>query len=197
MESTQENTKLPSDWNRAEQAMGNLLRDTDLYSYLPPKVEERTVAILGAGEAVEVCPISDLFLQKEKEKPKVIAFDLDVEKKVLTELFLKDRDVNLDYRIEDIRDESSYGGEQYDLVIIRNPDVHREMKGWRQALNNALDHLKKGGVILLTATEPHVIEFAESELERKDILIVKKHEIIRTEKGGYVSERQAFIAKNR
>lgn len=194
MEARQENTKLPSGWNRAEQAMGNLLRDTDLYSCLPSKAGERTVAILGAGAAVEVCPISDLFLQKEKEKPKVIAFDLDVVKKVLTERFLEDKRVNLDYRIGDIRDESSYGDEQYDLVIIRNPDVHNDMKGWRQALSNVLNHLKKGGVILFTATEPHVIRFAESELGRKDT-IVKKYGIIRTEMEDYVSERQAFIAK--
>lgn len=194
MEGVREKLDISSAWKLGERSMEKVFNDINLYSDLPGKKRERTIAILGAGAAVEVCPISDLFLQKEKEKPKVIAFDLDVAKKVLTEQSLKDRDVNLDYRISDIRDKNSYGDEQYDLVIIRNPDVHSDMKGWRQALGNVLDHLKKGGVILFTATEPHVIGFIESELGRKDT-IVKKHEIIRTEMGGYVSERQAFIAK--
>lgn len=194
MEAKQEEKQISSTWEKSEQSIERILSSVDLYSNLPNTSGERTVAILGAGQAVEVIPLSDLFFNKEQKIPNIIAFDLDHTQKTLTEQFLQDRTVRLEYRIADIKDEKSYGDEQYDLIIIRNPDVHSTFEGWKLTLGNAFNHLKVGGVLFLTVAEPHVRKFAGEELGKRKC-IIKEYDIPSKWRSAYVSEDHAFIVK--
>lgn len=196
MEGTQEKSITPSTWQRGEESIRKILEDLNLYSHLPQRNGERTVAILGAGPAVEINPIHDLMFQGDNESPRIVAFDLDEAGKILTEQSLRNRHINLEYRIADITDEQSYRGEEYDLVVIRNPNIHVSESEWVKALNKAYDHLKKAGIILFTSREPHVQKFGEEKLVERGNMVVKHQTPWRT-RGGYVGEDYAFVVRKK
>ena len=115
-------------------------------------------------------PLSDYFTASGLLKPKIVAFDIDANRKLLVEKTEKRSGIDLDYCIADITNPSSFGNEKYDLVVIRRPAVHTSQSVWEQALRNGIDNLNPNGIMLITASEPGEIEFVRQHLKPKEIL---------------------------
>lgn len=150
MESSNEALQKPTTWGQAEQSVKTTLEKIQLSKYIPSGNQKRSIAILGAGSAVEVHPLTDYFIAHGFGKPAIIAFDLDDFLKSLTEKQINLGHVNLDYRLKDFTDPKSFKDELYDMVIIRKPVVHKFSGVWAKAFRNGFDHLKPNGIFLAT-----------------------------------------------
>lgn len=133
---------------------------------------EKTIAILGAGLAIEVPALNDCFVAQGFERPRIIAFDKNESGKSLTEEFAGLYGVSVDYRIADVSNESTFGNEQYDLVIVRKPDIHNSQEGWAKVFENAFHHLKDAGLIVVTTSEDKAYDFTFLELTRNGEIVL-------------------------
>lgn len=163
-------------WERAQRSIGTTFEQIALLDYLPVQTGQPTVAILGAGVAVEVQSLHDYFTTHQRLAPRIIAFDVDKGVRILTEEIARLSGVEVDYRTADASDRSTFDGKQYDIIIIRKPDVHKGQENWRRIIQNALRHLKPNGCILVTTSEHEAYKFVSGEL-KDDVDVVLEYNI--------------------
>lgn len=137
-----------------------------LAGYMQPSEGEGSVAILAAGYAVEVEPLAVYLATHGLGTPRIVAYSLERGGKVFSEKIASSRGIALDYRIADVSNSASFKEEEYDLVIIRKPDVHRGWKNWRSIIQNGFAHLKPTGCMLVTTSEQEAYELVFMELQR-------------------------------
>lgn len=145
-------------------SMIEVFHSIGLENWVPRRKGGVHIGILGAGAAIEAQALDDYFKSTRKgEKPHIEAYDLDRVKKTLTEQIVMG-DVDLSYRIANIADPQTYLEKEFDLVIVRNPDVHSHPESWEKGLELAYKTLVTGGVIIATTTENR--EFLERQLKK-------------------------------
>lgn len=178
---------------QVQRSMRKTLEKVGFIGYLPQGSSEKKIAILGAGAAVEVPVIDKLFVDNGLGRPKVVCFDKDPSFKKLTEELVRSQGLNLEYHSRDISDPNSFEGEQYDMVIIRNPDVHSLQGKWSDAFKNGFNHLKPGGIFL--ATTDIYADIVRLELQ-KGGEVVKKYSIPEIDRvSPNFNENDLFIAR--
>lgn len=178
---------------RTQRAIEATFREIQLIDYLAREPLDKKVAILGAGLAVEIGAITSYFLRNGLNKPKIICFDRDPDLKEFTETLFGSQGIDFEYRISDITDTLSLKDEQYDMVIVRRPDVHNGERNWSRAFENGFNHLKKGGVFL--ATTDMYADFVREQLKRGGE-IVKTYVISEINRVSLsFSEVDLFVAK--
>lgn len=188
--------------NTIEQAQVNIrkvLNDLRLVDYFAKENRQsqgKTIAILGAGTAVEALPLTQYFVESGLGKPKIIAFDPDEDVKRLTEEIFKGKDVGLEYRSADAANPNSFRDEKYDVVIIRKPDIHNGERTWRQVFQNGFDHLKSEGVLI--ATTDLYSDFVLEEIQRggelaREAYTIPEENIVPP----YLTEFDLFIARKK
>ncbi len=111
------------------------------------------VASLGYGMFTEVGALDKVFPSAEIE-------GIDVEEKGT---LLQERGkipARVSLRHQDLAEAETLGEDRYDLLVIRNPDIHRSY-GWERIFKNSLRALKSAGGILVTGlTEREIDESA-------------------------------------
>lgn len=192
--------KISTQWSRSENTIRAIFNFIDLYDRLPQRQDKRRVAILGAGAAVEVAPLRESLIKKDGEEPEIIAFDLDPAMKRLTEATIGADIPGFTYKTANFAlPEVFPSDQQLDLIIIRNPNIHAYPDSWATGINNALEHLRIGGILLFTTNEVHAREFIQKEMEkggRGDYYETKLQEIpIVINVLPYVVEQDIFLAK--
>lgn len=103
----------------------------------------RKVASLGCGTFMEARGLRKFFLGAEIEgiDRDGLSFSTIRSKKIIP------ADVNL--RNGDLTDRALLGNGQYDVLVVRNPDVYRK-SNWKQVFSNMAASLKDGGIVVVT-----------------------------------------------
>lgn len=194
MKDTEESARHEPTTIQAEKAIERILIKIDLISFFPKELGKKAIAILGAGTAVESGALRNYFMGLGLKAPEIIAYDKDPAMKKATESVLKSRlDNGFEYKVKDLFDPSSFDNESFDLILIRKPDVHNSGEVWKKIIRNGFDHLKQGGIMLVTTDMYR--DFVASELE-KNGKILKTHRISDSEKvGPFITEEDLFIAR--
>lgn len=130
------------------------------------------MAILGAGLAIEILSLRDYFVEQGRSISSITAVDLNPDGKLFTEKIGETSDIPLDYRIADAGSPDSLADEVYDLIMVRRPDVYKSELNWQRVIKNGFDHLREGGIFLVTTTEDSALELASSELGKRGHIIL-------------------------
>lgn len=116
------------------------------------------VASLGYGMFTEVGALDKVFPSAEIE-----GIDVDEKGTLLRERGKIPARVGL--RHQDLVKTETLGEDRYDLLVIRNPDIHRSY-GWKRIFKNSFRALKSTGGILVTGhTEREIDESAKLSVE--------------------------------
>lgn len=168
-----------------------------LFDYIPAGESNLQIAILGAGFALEVPSLKNYFTAQGKNIAQVTAVDLDLEGggKLFTETIAASIGVPLEYRIADVGNPVSLGEELYDLVIVRNPDVHRSETNWQLIFANGFNHLKEGGIFLVTTTGSLDHRFVLAELSQRGRILLDAKIPEQLRGGGYFNDANVVIAQ--
>lgn len=176
---------------QAQEAIGKTLNAISLKDYFPQEPRKKMIAILGAGVAIEAVSFTSYFTANDFEKPHIVAFDQDAFSMEVTERLVP-KDLDFKYRKANIVKDETFDDEQYDMIIVRNPNVHASESDWKKIFSNGFKHLKQGGVFLAT-TDIHQ-DFIRNELKAGG-KIVREYEIPDVNKvGPYFNESNLFIA---
>lgn len=143
-------------------SMIEVFHSIGLEQWVPQREGGIRVGILGAGVAIEAKALDEYFKNK-RERPHIEAFDVNDIPRVLTEQ-IAEPDDNFRYTIANIADPNTFEGKEFDLLIIRNPDVHTHPDSWETGLELAYKTLVPGGVIIATTTENR--EFLERQFKK-------------------------------
>lgn len=182
---------------QAQQRILDTLGEVNIVQHLPLSSEKRTVGILGAGYAVEVKPLTTYFSANNLGIPRIVAYSLEEGGKVFSERLAQEGEVALDYRIADASDPGAFKGEQYDVIIIRKPNVHTGQENWRRIIRNGLEHLKPSGCILVTTSEDEAYRFVFGEL-KDDADVVLEYNIPEERRiAPFFNEDRLLLAKKK
>lgn len=154
------------------------------------KEEERQIAILGAGAAIEIKSLVDYFKEKGLGRPNITAFDRDPMFKTLTREIFRFTDISFEYRVASLTDTTSLGDVLYDLILLRKPAG--ETSEWRRIFENGYDHLKESGIFI--ATTDIYDDFVREQLSARGT-IIRSYEIDPVDRAApYFTESAAYIA---
>ena len=193
MDKFQEQLIKPSSIEQAQNHLKHVFDGIGLSYYFAKegnKGERIKVAILGAGAAVEVLPLTRHFVEKELGKPEITAFDVNPTLKKLSEVVAKDKDVDFRYEIRDLSNPEAFGEEKYDLVIARNPGTVNA-GNWEKIFANGFSHLKSGGLFVVAST---LRQFIRDQLE-KGGKIIRSFKIPEVDNNVFFPERDVLIAQ--
>lgn len=165
-ESSKETSRLVGE--ETQKQIIKVFDEIHLIDYLPKAPEAKAIAIFGAGAfPVEVEPLTNYFIAHQLGKPKITAFDINTGLRIFYDYYFEPKNVDLEYRSGvngDVSNPDTLGEEKYDMIVIRNPDVHSSEHSWMKSFENAFLHLKSEGIILAT-TDMHQ-NFVRSQLAK-------------------------------
>lgn len=154
---------------QARKCMYKVFDQIRLAQHMPVQSGQRKIALFGAGGfPIEAESLNLYFQEHALGKPTITAFDVDDRLKDGMKNYFEDAksDIDFEYRVADLSKPESLGDEQYDLIMVRRPDVHFWPSGWEKVFANGFAHLKSGGLFLATAYEEPGLRFEQEQLKR-------------------------------
>lgn len=145
---------------------------TLLGKFLPSELRTRSgvrVLSVACGLAPEAIPIRELLPNARFEA-------IDIRADLISGATAFHRDIpSVCFRVADATKPESFGKEPWDLIILRNPQIHGEWQtgytdmteDWARILSNCEEHLSKGGYIYLACAEKEEINRVNGFFKQK------------------------------
>lgn len=159
---------------QAKRCMYKVFDEIRLAQHMPAQDGERKIALLGAGGfPLEAESLNSYFQEHGLGKPQIIAFDIDNRLQSGITSYFQDSgiDIDFEYHSADLSKPESLGDEEYDLIMVRRPDIHYWPSGWERVFTNGFTHLKPNGLFLATAHEEPGLRFEQEQLKKHGEII--------------------------
>lgn len=124
------------------------------------------VASLGYGMFFEAGALGEVF-----PNAKIEGFDKEAGSKLLYASGVLPSNISL--KLGDLTEPETLGKDQYDLLVARNPDVHR-LRVWEKIFGNCFSAIKSGGALLVTGSSEVEINDSARLLDEARFHILSK-----------------------